>query len=239
MADRGREMIPLESDQYKNDLVINQHIIQMIDTDIFWYGKTFRAILMELRKIRNGESIAKPGEELSEEETHYCYNSHAMFNDQRLYKGEKSQNDHKATESFSDESKAQKDWPRKRFQMDEKEPYESAMLCWESLDDLEQASKKIKTHGQDAETNDDKEIQANEIDDKTHTKHTANMGNRFNIPVDELKLRADDDASTLTTQETLAKNLVYIMNIPEGKLGTTRMCEILVRTRKQTGQREA
>ena len=35
MADGGREMIPLELDQYKNDLVINQHIMQMIDTDIF------------------------------------------------------------------------------------------------------------------------------------------------------------------------------------------------------------
>ena len=48
------------------------------------------------------------------------------------------------------------------------------------------------------------------------------MGNRLNIPVDELKLGADDDASTLATQETSAKNLVYIMNIPEGKLGTTK-----------------
>ena len=51
MANRGREMIPLESDQYKNDLVINQHIMQMIDTDILWYGETFRAILMKLWKI--------------------------------------------------------------------------------------------------------------------------------------------------------------------------------------------
>ena len=51
MADGERDMIPLESDQYNNDPVINQHIMQMIDTDIFCYGKTFRAILMELWKI--------------------------------------------------------------------------------------------------------------------------------------------------------------------------------------------
>ena len=51
MADGGREMIPLESDQYKNDLVINQHIMQMIDTNILWYRETFRAISMELQKI--------------------------------------------------------------------------------------------------------------------------------------------------------------------------------------------
>ena len=44
------------------------------------------------------------------------------------------------------------------------------------------------------------------MDDKTHTKHTANTGNQLNIPVDELKLGADDNALMLTTQETLAKN---------------------------------
>ena len=177
---------------------------------------------MELRKIRNGELIAKPGEELSEEEPHYCDNSHTMFNDLRLYKGDKTQQHHEAMESISDESKVEKDWLRKCLQMDEKEPYESAMMCWKSLDDSEQASKKRKTHVQDAETNDDKEIQADEMDTKMHTKHTANTGNQLNIPVDELKLGADDDVSTLTTQETLVKNLVYIMNIPEGKLGTTK-----------------
>ena len=106
--------------------------------------------------------------------------------------------------------------------MDENKTYESAMICWESLDDSKQASKKRKTHGQDAETDNDKEMQANEMDDKMHIKRTPNMGNRLNIPVDELKLVADDDTSTLATQETLAKNLVYITNIPEGKLGTTK-----------------
>ena len=51
MVNGGREMILLESDQYTNDSVINQHIMQIIDTYIFWYGKTSRAILMELWKI--------------------------------------------------------------------------------------------------------------------------------------------------------------------------------------------
>ena len=51
MADTGREMIPLESDEYKSDLVVNQHIMQMIDTDIHWYEQTFREFIIELRKI--------------------------------------------------------------------------------------------------------------------------------------------------------------------------------------------
>ena len=69
-------------------------------------------------------------------------------------------------------------------------------------------------HAQDDETND----KAKDMDDKTHTKHTTNMGKHLNIPVDDLQLGADDDASMLATQETLAKNFVYIMNIPEAKL---------------------
>ena len=84
MADGGREMIPLELDKYKSDPVVNQHIMQMIDTDIHWYEQTFREILMELQKIRNGETPTKTSEESNK----------------------------------------------------------TAMICWESLDDSEQASKK-------------------------------------------------------------------------------------------------
>ena len=138
-------MIPLELDKYKNE--------------------TFRVIIMELWKIRNGETVTKTSQEL-----------------------------------------------------DDKESYKSAMMCWESLDDSEQASKKRKTHAQDEAMNDN----AHEMDDKTHTKRTANMGIQLNIPVDDLKLGADDDASMLATQETLAKNLVFITNILEGKLDSTK-----------------
>ena len=165
MVDQGREMIPLELDQYKNDPVINQHIMQMIDTDIFWYGETFRAILMELRKICNGETATKTSVELNKKESH-----------------------------------------------------KSAMMCWESLDDSEPTSKKRKTHTQYEATND----KANEMDNKMHTKRTTNTGIQLNIPVDDLQLGADNDALTLATQETSAKNLVYITNIPEGKLDHTK-----------------
>ena len=68
-------------------MVINQHIIQMIDTDIFWCRETFRVFLMELWKIRNGETVMKTSAELNE-----------------------------------------------------KEPYESAMMCWESMEDSEPTS---------------------------------------------------------------------------------------------------
>ena len=57
------------------------------------------------------------------------------------------------------------------------------------------------------------------MDDKTYTKRTANMGIQL---IDDLKLGADEDTSMLATQETLAKNLVYITNVPEGNMITTK-----------------
>ena len=62
MADEGREMIPLELDKYKSDPVINQHIMHIIDTDVYWYRQTFREIIMELQKIQNGETPMETNE---------------------------------------------------------------------------------------------------------------------------------------------------------------------------------
>ena len=165
MMDAGREMIPLDSNLYKSDPVINQHIMQMIDTNIFWYGETFKEVLKELQKIQHGETTMNACEKL-----------------------------------------------------DENEHFESAMMSWESLDESEPTSKKRKTLSQGEATND----QANEIDDDPHNQCTANKGIGSLIPVNDLQLGADDDASTLATQETLAKNLVYITNIPDGKLDCTK-----------------
>ena len=94
------------------------------------------------------------------------------------------------------------------------------MMCWESLDEPEQASKKRKTYTQDDETSGN----ANEMDDKTPSMptHTTTMSKQLNKPVGELRLGADDNASTLATQENPAKKLVYIMNMPEGTLETSK-----------------
>ena len=74
-------------------------------------------------------------------------------------------------------------------------------------------------HARDDETNDND----NEIDDNmpTVSKHTITMEKHLYIPVGELRLGADDDASTLATQENPAENSVYITNMPEGTLETT------------------
>ena len=76
--------------------------------------------------------------------------------------------------------------------------------------------------GQDEVMNDDKEKQDDEMDDEEHIQSTVYTANQLNIPVEELKLGEDNDASTLTTRETLVKNLVYITNIQEEKQGTMK-----------------
>ena len=102
--------------------------------------------------------------------------------------------------------------------LDENKHFESALMCWESLDESEPISKKRKTLSQEEATND----QADEIDDDPHNQQTANKGIGSLIPANDLQLGADDDASTLATQETYAKNLVYVTNIPDGKLDNTK-----------------
>ena len=68
LADEERDIILVESSLYKTDLVINQDIMQMINTDILWYKKIFEAILTKLWKIKNGKANTQISEENSEKE---------------------------------------------------------------------------------------------------------------------------------------------------------------------------
>ena len=147
MADGGWEMIPLESNEYKSNLEVIQHTMQMIDTDIHWYEQTFREMITELWKIRNGETPTKTS----------------------------------------------------------KEPNKTVMMCWESLDDPEQASKKRKMHAQDDETNDND----NAIDEEMPTvpKHTTTMEKHLNIPVGELRLGAEGTLENTENVQDPSKNI--------------------------------
>ena len=79
--------------------------------------------------------------------------------------------------SESVSSKAQKNWHRKDFQTNENEGVESAMMCWENLEDSAQEKQIRKTIGQDKDTNNDKEEQNNEEADEEHVKSTVLTGN--------------------------------------------------------------
>ena len=130
--------------------------MQMIDTDISWYEKTFGAILTELWNIQNGKTNTQISEENSEKKLiDLCDESHVMLSDLRLYKGEKEQKDCENMTSESISSKAQKNWPRKSFQTNEDKRVKSAMMCWENLEKSAQEKQTGQTIGQDKHPNDE------------------------------------------------------------------------------------
>ena len=47
----GIDLIPLELNLHKYDLVIISQIINMIEKDGFWYHKTFKSVLSDLRNM--------------------------------------------------------------------------------------------------------------------------------------------------------------------------------------------
>ena len=51
MMMEGMDLIPLESNLHKYDLVIISQIIKMIETDSFWHHKTFESVLSDLRNL--------------------------------------------------------------------------------------------------------------------------------------------------------------------------------------------
>ena len=63
MMMEGMDLIPLESNLHKYDLVIISQIINMIETDGFWHHKTFKSVLSNLRNtwtegIREMENVS-------------------------------------------------------------------------------------------------------------------------------------------------------------------------------------
>ena len=51
MTMEGSDLIPLESNLYKFNLVIISEIISMIESDNFWHRKTFESVMSDLRNM--------------------------------------------------------------------------------------------------------------------------------------------------------------------------------------------
>ena len=66
---------------------------------------------MELRKIRNRETIVQTSEEHSEKEIYHCKESNVTIDDPRIYRGKKAQPDGDDMKSVSVSSEAQKTGP--------------------------------------------------------------------------------------------------------------------------------
>ena len=64
MMVEGMDLIPLESNSYKRDLVVISHTIQIIEVDNFWHLKTFEAVLADLQRRWDEETSKHKDESL-------------------------------------------------------------------------------------------------------------------------------------------------------------------------------
>ena len=102
---------------------------------------------------------------------------------------------------------------RKDFQVQEMMQDEVAMMCWENRDESQDKEPNKEVGSADKRLDDDNEKQNYEEAHEQNVESTVNTGNQLEVLIEEFNLGMEDDASTLTTQETSLKKSVYITNI--------------------------
>ena len=107
-----------------------------------------------------------------------------------------------------------KNRPEKDNQTAETEENETAMMCWENLEDS--PGKETYDETDDKEKKPVKKTQ-NPKDEEEHVNSTLHMGNQLKLSIKEFSWETEDDGSTLDTQETAQQQSVYITN-PEDDL---------------------
>ena len=195
MMVEGINLIPLESNSYKSDLVVISHTIQMIEVDNFWHLKTFEVVLANLQR-RWDEEIHKHKDkslhctendkmngELDEKEVvDLCSESQTATS--VIYNGEESR---KQESCNTEESKAitrleSKTRPEKDHQADETEEIEVVMMCWKNSEGS--LGKEPYKEKDDQEERADGEMQKLK-DEEEHVDSTLHTGNQLNILIKE------------------------------------------------------
>ena len=86
------------------------------------------------------------------------------------------------------------------------------MMCWENLEGFLEEKPNKEISNQDERPDDDKE-KPNYDEAQEHDDCTLHTSNQLKISIEEFSSGTKDDLSTLATQETSQKKLVYITNL--------------------------
>ena len=176
------DLIHLELNLHKCDLVIISQIIQMIETEVFWHDKTFEPVLSNLWKMWM-EGIHK-----LENASMYC-SENAENNDEKdgvevidlcknkaRGKGRESAKQESQDKMKSDATNRMEDEIRtkKSKSMTKNEEVETAMICWEAMNDLPE-----KEPRKEQEKEEKKPIEKTEKSkhEEEHVEPTLNTGN--------------------------------------------------------------
>ena len=226
MMMEGMDLIPLESNLHKFNLVIISQIINMIELDNFWHRKTFESVMSDLWNM-GVEGI----QELENAHMH-CTNNDENNNEMDgvevidLCSVSRSKND-----TFSDGKESAKQDSQDKSKHDgtdnmevelktmrnesttKKEKVESAMMCWEPTSNFSEE----EPH-KEPEKVVKKPIEKMEKQNhgKEHVGPTLDTGSQLKISIKEFSWEREDDRSTLETEEPEQQQIVYIMNLEDG-----------------------
>ena len=226
MTMEGMNLIPLESNLHKYDLVIISQIINMIEVDNFWHRKTFESVMSNLwnmwmegiRELENTHMHCTNNDENNNEMDgveviDLC--SVSQNKNEAYVKGKESTKQESRDKSKHDAADKMEEELRttKSNTMTKNEKVEAAMMCRESMSNFteeephKEPEKVVKKPVEKMEKLKHEE---------EHVKPTLNTANQLKNLIKEFSWEREDDGSTLETEEPKQQQLVYIMNLENG-----------------------
>ena len=226
MTMEGMNLIPLDSNLHKYDLVIISQIINMIETANFWHCKTVESVMSNLWNMWT-EGI----QEL--ENTHmHCTNNDENNNEmdgvEVIDLCSVSQSKNNVFVEGKESTKQESQDKSKHDTVDKMEvelrtirsksttknkKVKSVMMCWESMTNFteekphEEPEKVVKKPIEKTEKLKHEEV---------HVEPTLNTGNRLKNSIEEFSWEREDDGSTLEMEEPKRQQVVYITNLKIG-----------------------
>ena len=226
MMMEGMNLIPLESNIHKYDLVIMSQIKNMIKADNVWNRKTFESVMSDLQNMWM-EGICE-----LENTSMHCTNNDQNINEMEgvevIDLCSVSQNKNEVHSKGKENTKQESHDKMKPHTTDRMESelkankgksmtingkVETVMMCWEAMNNFTEE----EPH-KEAEKVEKKPVEKTEKlkHEEEHVVPYLKTGNRLKISIEEYSWERDTTESTLDTEEPKQQQLVCITNLKNG-----------------------
>ena len=226
MMMEGMDLISLESNLHRYHPVIISQIINMIEADNFCHHQTFESVKRDLRnmwsegiqELENARSHCTNNDENNNEmeeievidlcSVSRCENNSIPEGKESEMQESQDRSKHDETDRKLDEFTTVRD-----DSMTKKDNAESAMMCWEPVENLEEEEPRDR---QEEKANMLIETTEKQKHEEEHVGSTLVTGNRLKISIKEFSWEKEDNESTFETEEPEPGQLVYITNLENG-----------------------
>ena len=203
MTMEGMDLIPLESNLYRNHPVIISQIINMIEMDNFWHYRTFESVMSDLwnmwtegmQELENEQMDCTNGDENNNEmdsievidlcSVSRCENRAFSIGKESANQESQDKSNHDETDRKIVDLTTVKDEPATK-----RDIVESAMMCWESTESLAEEEPHDKPK---KVTNKPVETTEKQKHEEEHVRPTLDTGNRLKISIEEFSWEKVDD----------------------------------------------